>query len=136
MAKLAALGIEVVQIGVTGESRIEGVSQFITNWPLDKLCELVNDADTFISCDSFLPHLCHVERLKSGVVIWSQSDPLIFGHPENANLLKDRKYLRPLQYQGWEDADYNEAAFVLPEVVVNAVQAKLSSARAQPSHRD
>lgn len=129
VAKLNALDIEVIQIGVQGEQRVEGVSQFIIGWPLPKLRELIEDCDTWASVDSFLPHFCFSERLKSGVVIFSQSDPLVFGHPENVNLLKDRKYLRALQFQGWEDVPYNEAAFVLPEVVVEAVVDKLATSQ-------
>jgi hypothetical protein len=54
-------------------------------------------------------------------VIFSQSDPVIFGHPDNVNLLKDRKYLRELQFQTWMGVPYNEDAFVSPDEVVNAV---------------
>jgi hypothetical protein len=125
--KLNERGHEVIQIGVQGEARVKGVAQFIVNWPLAKLKDLINDADTWLSCDSFLPHYCHVEGLKGGVVVWSLSDPAHWGHPENTNILKDRKYLRELQYQDWNSCDYNEAAFVLPEVVVNAVIAKLNA---------
>lgn len=128
LTRLTALDIDVIQIGVTGEPRLQGVTQFVTNWPLDKLVELMRRCDTFISVDSFFPHLCHLHGLKSGVVIWGQSDPLIFGHPENTNLLKDRKHLRALQFQHWEDVVYDESVFVLPDEVVNAVLAKLAIA--------
>lgn len=121
IAKLNSQGFEIIQIGVTGEDRIEGVSQFVTNWPLKKLRDLIDDSVCFLSCDSFLPHYCHVERLKAGVVIFSQSDPNIFGHPENINLLKDRKYLRRWQYDSWMAAEYREDAFVSPDEVVAAV---------------
>src|SRR5258705_2027092 len=78
---------EVIQIGVTGESRLEGVAQFIQNWPLDKLINLIRDCDQWISCDSFLPHFCATERLRPGIVIWSVSSPKIWGYKHNTNLL-------------------------------------------------
>ena len=49
VAKLNAVGAEVIQIGIVGEQRIEGVSQFIVNWPLDKLRDLMLDAVPYSS---------------------------------------------------------------------------------------
>ena len=46
-------GYEVVQIGVSGEARIEGVGQLILNWPFDKLRQLANDCETWIAVDNF-----------------------------------------------------------------------------------
>lgn len=134
VAHLDVLGHEVIQIGVKDEARIEGVSEFIVGWPLEKLKDIINDADLWLSCDSFLPHYCHLHRLKAGVVVWSISDDRIWGHPENVNIIKDRKYLRPLQYQDWEQAEYNEAAFVLPQEVVNAVEQLLTKS-VEPTDR-
>ncbi len=123
VSKLVALGHEVVQIGMVGEERVEGVSQHFTNWPLKALREVLKGADCFLTIDSFLPHFVWAEKLnKRGVVIWSQSDHLIWGHPENVNLLKDRKYLREFQYQSWPEATYNADAFVSPLEVISAVQ--------------
>ncbi len=123
VSKLNALGHEVTQIGGIGEERIEGVSQHLTNWPLKMLKEIIKAEDTWISVDSFLPHFVWAEKInKRGVVVWSQSDPLIWGHSENVNLLKGRQYLRLLQYQSWPEAVYNADAFVSPDEVVSAVQ--------------
>jgi hypothetical protein len=72
---------------------------------------------TWIGVDSFFQHFCW-DLGKPGIVIWGQSDPNIFGHPENINLLKDRKYLREKQFWLWEQAEYNEEAFVLPVAVL------------------
>jgi hypothetical protein len=121
VAMLNADGHEVVQIGVTGESRIEGVGQFIQNWPLDKLVEVVRECDTWCSVDSFLPHFCWLHHLKPGVVIWGQSDPTIWGHPQNVNLIKSHAYLRQWQFAPWWDAEYREDVFVGPEAVRDAI---------------
>lgn len=120
--KLNALSHEVIQLGVAGEERIEGVSQFIQNWPFKKLRDVVSDCDLFLSVDTWLPHFVFAEKLnKRGVVVFSLSSPEIWGHAENINLLKDRKYLRPRQFQTWFEVEYNEDAFVAPDTVVEAV---------------
>ena len=125
VAELNAQGHTVVQIGVTGEERVEGVGMFIQGWPLEKLKDL--EWDTFVSVDNFWPHYCYTEKLRGGVVIFGQSDPVIFGHPQNINLLKSRDYLRPWQYAHWWDVPYNEDAFVSPETVMDAVHGRLAA---------
>jgi len=121
VADLKRAGYEVIQIGVQGEQRINGVDQFIIGWPFRKLRELFNDADCWVSVDSVIPHFCYCERLKPGVVIFTQSDPVVWGHSRNINLLRDRKYLRQFQYDSWESCEYNPQAFVTPDKVVHAV---------------
>lgn len=111
-------GYEVVQLGVKGEERIEGVGTFITGFPYDKIRDLVNQCATWISIDSFLPHLCHYYRLKPGIVLFGPSDPRIFGHSENTNLLRGRDFLRPWQYQDWNSWDHQPSAFVYAENVM------------------
>lgn len=111
-------GYEVVQIGVSSEDRIEGVGEFIQGWPFDKLHQLVNDCAAWISVDNFFPHFAHCERLKPGIVLWGQSDPKIFGYPENNNLLRSREYLRQFQYDWWDAAVYRADAFVYAENVM------------------
>lgn len=111
-------GYEVVQIGVSGEDRIEGVGLFVTNWPFAKIKDLINQSATWISVDSWLPHFCHCERLKAGIVLWGPSDPRIFGYRENVNLLRDRSYLRHFQYAPWDEVEFNANAFVYAENVL------------------
>ena len=109
----------VVQVGVSGETQI--VSDFRQNLSLTDLAKLVQESKTWMSCDSFFQHFCW-DLGKPGVVVFGQSDPNIFGHSENINLLKDRKYLREKQFWIWEQAEYNEDAFVSPEMVVQALK--------------
>jgi hypothetical protein len=59
-------------------------------------------------------------------VIWSQSNPLIFGHEENINLLKDKKYLRKEQFYLWEQCEYNKDAFVEPTTVLKHIKQFIS----------
>lgn len=112
---------EVIQIGVEGETKM--VEDYRFNCTSAELIELCKDADCFISVENFFPHFMHFnfKGEKKGVVIFSKSDPEIFGYPENVNLLKDKKYLRWDQFGPWEMTDYIEEAFPTPKTVYNAV---------------
>lgn len=100
---------DVVQVGVNGETPL--VKDFRAGLPLAEIERLVRGCDYWLAVDSFLPHLAH-HIGKPGVVIWSASDPRIFGYPENLNLLKDRAYLRQKQFRTWEEQSYVEDAFL------------------------
>lgn len=108
----------IIQIGTEGERQL--VSTFYKNLSLKALGELVDICDTWIGVDSFGQHFCW-DRKKYGIVLWGKSDPLIFGHEENINLLKNRKYFRQNQFFWWEDEPYNEEAFVQPKIVLQAL---------------
>lgn len=127
---LNAAGHEITQIGCKGESRIAGVAHFLIDWPLDRLKWLINNADLWITVDSFLPHLCATEKLKPGIVLWGVSDPARFGYPHNINLLKSTSYLRPLQFEHWKTVPYNPDVFVEPEEVVKAINERLMVSQA------
>lgn len=118
LSHLALQGDHVIQIGIEGEERLTQDCRF--NLPLKEIEVLLQSADCFIGVDSFLQHLAYFTD-KRGIVLWSVSDPLIFGHPEHVNLLRGREYLRPFQYQTWEETSYREDAFVPYEQVVKAV---------------
>lgn len=124
---LNAQGCEVVQIGLSHEPQIAGVSQFLRGWPYREIEKVINDADCWLSVDSWLSHFCATQRLKGGVVVWSQSSPRIWGYPHNTNLLKSEKYLRERQYAPWYEAEFNADAFVSPEEVVRAVNERVQS---------
>jgi ADP-heptose:LPS heptosyltransferase len=114
-------GWYVVQIGVTGEKEISGVDEFKTGLRLDNIMDLVKDCNVWASVDNFLPHLCaYLDKI--GVVIYSKSDPKIFGYPVNINLLKDKKYLRKDQYDIWEKSEFDIDSFVDAETVVSAIE--------------
>jgi ADP-heptose:LPS heptosyltransferase len=105
----------IVQVGITGETQI--CTDFRQNLPISDLKDLLKECRTWISCDSFFQHLAWSVG-KPGIVLWSVSDPLIFGHPENINLLKDRSCLAPNQFLWWESCEYDESKFVEPEDVI------------------
>lgn len=119
--KLVATGEEVIQVGLTGESIVVANTDYLRrDLPLSELEKLVKECRTWISVDSFFQHFCW-DLGKPGIVLWGPSDPNIFGHPENINLLKDRKYLAPNQFLTWEQQTYNSDAFVQPEEVLKFI---------------
>jgi ADP-heptose:LPS heptosyltransferase len=85
--------------------------------PFEESIKLVKKADNIICIDSYLGHLAWYIG-KKAIVIFSKSDPVMFGHKENLNLLKDRKYLRPNQFTNWENEKYEKTAFVKPEEII------------------
>lgn len=111
-------GYQIVQVGVEGEDQL--VPDFRKNLSLAELAELVNQCDTWIGVDSFFQHFCW-DLKKPGIVIWAQSDPNIFGHKENINIFKDKKYLRKQQFHIWEQCEYIKEAFVEPDEVIKLI---------------
>jgi ADP-heptose:LPS heptosyltransferase len=105
----------IVQVGVEGEKQL--VSDFRKNLSINELRKLIQECKTWISCDSFFQHLAWDEK-KPGIVLWGPSDPLIFGHPENVNLLKDRSHLTPNQFLWWEATEHKNERFVKPKEVL------------------
>jgi len=109
----------IIQIGIEGEEQL--VPDFKKNLPISELRQLIAQCRTWIGCDSFFQHLAW-EAGKQGIVLWSVSDPLIFGHTENINLLKSRDYLAQNQFLWWDATEYNPDAFVKPEEVIKSLQ--------------
>jgi len=105
----------IVQVGIEGEQQL--VPDFRKNLPLPELRKLIQECRIWISCDSFFQHLAWDEG-KPGIVLWGVSDPLIYGHPENVNLLKDRSYLAENQFLWWEYVEHKNDRFVKPKEVL------------------
>lgn len=126
---LEKLPNDIVQIGIAGEKRL--TRNFKKGLSIPEITKLVIDCEYWISVDSFLPHLAsHVG--KRGVVLWSVSDPVIFGYPDNINILKDRSYLRKKQFAIWEDESRNEDAFVEPDEVIRILKEQNLSVLGHP----
>lgn len=115
IAKLQGLGHEIIQVGVEGERQL--VNDFRKNLSVSELSELMKSADTWIGVDSFGQHLGWDLGIR-GMAIFGQSDPLIFGHSENVNVLKSRDYLRDQQFWWWEQAECNDDAFLDPDSIL------------------
>jgi hypothetical protein len=112
---IALIDEPIIQVGIEGEDQL--VPDFRKNLSIAELKDLLKECRTWISCDSFFQHLAWSEK-KQGIVLWSITDPLIFGHPENINLLKDRSYLSPRQFVWMSEQTFNLDAFVSPEEVI------------------
>lgn len=121
---IALIDEPVVQVGVDGEEQL--VDDFRKNLTIPELRKLMQECRTWISCDSFMQHFGWSEG-KQGIVLWSVSDPIIYGHPENINLLKDRSYLANNQFLWWDFVEYNADAFVSPEEVIYNLQHKITT---------
>ena len=107
--------IHVVQVGVEGEKQL--VEDFRKNLPIAQLRTLLKECKTWIGVDSFFQHLAWDEG-KPGIVLWGPSDPLIWGHPENINLLKDRSHLVENQFLWWEATEHRNDRFVKPKQIL------------------
>jgi ADP-heptose:LPS heptosyltransferase len=105
----------IVQVGIEGEKQL--VPDFRKNLPISELRFLIQECRIWLGVDSFFQHLGWDEG-KKGIVLWGPSDPLIFGHPENINLLKDRKYLAENQFLWWEATEHINDRFVKPEEII------------------
>jgi ADP-heptose:LPS heptosyltransferase len=107
--------MQVVQVGVEGEKQL--VPDFRKNLPIAELRKLIQECSNWIGVDSFFQHLAWDEE-KFGIVLWGPSDPLIWGHPENINLLKDRSHLVANQFIWWEATEHNDDRFVKPQEIL------------------
>ena len=109
-------------IGMLENNEVKKIEGILSE---QEIIDLVNWCDTWVSIDSFLPHLVAFKKLKPGIVIWGKSDPDIYGYKTNINLLKDRSFLRPDQFRWWNDVSPDYNAFVSPKVVLAAIQSML-----------
>jgi ADP-heptose:LPS heptosyltransferase len=107
-------GNEIIQVGLEGEEQL--VPDFRKNLSITELSDLIKTCDTWIGVDSFGQHLCWDLGVR-GLVIFGQSDPKIFGHDENINVLKSRKYLRTKQFWIWEQAEFRKDCFESPDKI-------------------
>ena len=112
---IAQIDEPIIQVGVEGEEQL--VENFLIDQPIDELRKLIQTCHTWIGVDSFFQHLAWDEG-KKGIVLWGPSDPLIFGHPENINLLKDRSHLVNNQFMWWEATEHQNERFVEPQIVL------------------
>jgi hypothetical protein len=109
----------VVQVGVDGELQL--VEDFRKNLNLKDLAQLILACNTWISVDTFFQHYAW-SLGKKGVVVWGQSDPHIYGHAENENLLLNRSFLTSNQFLMWEMIPYRNDCWVDPKTVLESVQ--------------
>lgn len=105
----------IIQVGSPGEPQL--TADVRVNLPISELKLLLKQCRTWISVDTFFQHLAWLEN-KPGIVLWGPSDPEIFGHPENINLMAGREYLVKNQFLMWEQQEYIADRFVKPQIVI------------------
>lgn len=114
-------GFDVQQIGIDGEKIISSdISIFHKNLSFSDIGNLISNCFCWFSVDNFLQHFVQtLPDKKPGVVIWGKSDPLIFGYPDNLNILEDRKNLRHNQFDYWFNEPYDAEVFPCPKKVLD-----------------
>jgi len=113
---------EVIQIGTKEEIPISSTDDFLIGLPLKEIAELISNCDLWISVDNFLPHFCNFKKIETqGIVIFSKSNPDIFGYPQNKNVFKSRRCFRKEQFAIWEEQEYDPDAFIAPHYVMQVI---------------
>jgi FkbM family methyltransferase len=113
---LKTLNYKIVQIGSKKKDKdgrditeqiIESVDETCFGRSFKEIEEMIKNCRFWIGVDNFLQHLCNnMEKVVRGIVIYGESDPELFGYSYNKNILKSRKFLKPLQFSPWyEDID-------------------------------
>lgn len=87
-SELRSQGHQVVQLGVKGEKKIQGVS-FIEATTLSDLVFLLGHSRLHIDGEGGLVHLAHSVGTKS-VVLFGATDPKVYGYPTNVNIYADK----------------------------------------------
>ncbi|MBF0553723.1 MAG: glycosyltransferase [Nitrospirae bacterium] len=119
-------GKKIIQIGISGEERIEGVDEHLLNLPLKKIEDLISKSRCWIGVDNFLQHLVNtMSKIIKGAVIFGVSDPNMFGYRYNKCILKSRRYLRPDQHDVWTGVKQDKEVFDSSEIVFDKIKEML-----------
>lgn len=124
----------IFQIGQGSEYKIKNVDTYIFDKNFWDLKNIINNDNILISVDNFFPHFVNYinfinskKNLTKMNVIWSKSNPNIYGYKYNNNIFKNEKYFRSLnqgvdnQFSIWEYCEYDENSFLDEETIVNKI---------------
>jgi len=89
-------GHKITQFAVAGEPSF-GCHEFCVNAKMDKVKEILSKMDFCICVDTWLQHACNTLGIPC-IVIWSVTDPEIFGYPHHVNLIGDKECFSENQY--------------------------------------
>jgi len=119
-ADLIALNpeVEFIEILIPGQVPVEGATPFTGT--RREIINLLNECSLFISIDSWLQHLAKWNTDADGVVIFSRSNPALFGYKEFENVFKSNKYFKASPYEAWGPMDILADAFPTVEQVQNS----------------
>lgn len=120
--------IEINQLGNSKDKKLNQINNYYFDIDLQDIENLIDEHDLWISIDSFLPHYCDCYKLKNGIVIYTVSNPDIFGYKSNINLIKNKKFIRNRNkiFIYYNKEDYNENAFIDYNKIYEKIQEKLS----------
>jgi glycosyltransferase involved in cell wall biosynthesis len=125
---LAITGFPIKQAGIANEKPLVAENHLLFDKSLEELGRIIADECLFwISVDNFFPHLAHHTGVP-GIVLWGPSDPRIFGYQGNLNLQRyalqgDARYIRKNQFEPWEACEFKTERFLLPEKVMDEINA-------------
>ena len=108
------------QIGMQGDPVINGAMVYF-NMDEAGIRALAAKCEYIVCCDSFLQHML-APTYRKIIVLWSKSNPDIFGYSHNTNLLKDKELLRPDQYGIWPQCPYDPNAFIDYRILVDLIR--------------
>lgn len=118
---LQLLGHEVHQFGVPGDENLLCDKTVFTTNPLD-VEKALGDYDLFIATDTWIQHMANYIDCKTpGIVLWSLSDPAIFGYKWFVNLAKP-EYFRKDQHAVWIGVEPVNDAFADFKTVLDTVK--------------
>ena len=109
---------KLIQLGATGDRKINA-HQHKWNLSRSEIEKELEGCHSFIAVDSFLPHLNDLKVKKRGIVLWSATDPNIFGYSYNYNLYLNAYNVVP--WATWEYVEWKDV-FVSPIEVVEALE--------------
>lgn len=119
--------VYIIQIGAHKIKVIPNVDEYIFEPSFRQLVNLINEADLWVSVDSFLQHFVRLNNLNTvGVVVWGPSNPNIFGYKENVNVYLDEKFFRPNQFDVWFFETFDQQNWVSAEVVADKILSLLN----------
>jgi len=134
--RLREAGHVVVQLGEHGDILLPADERVM---PVDmaRIGDMLREADTFVSVDTWLQHAAALHGVK-GIVIWSVTDPKIFGRdmhvnllPADADLTKHPYAVLPGIVQGLAKSEAERPCVGVAEVLseVEGIAARLSYGR-------
>ncbi len=115
---LKSMNYFLIQVGVDGEERLRNTDFFKINLDFNtELKELLDSCFCWFSVDNFFHHFATYYK-KPGVVIFTVSNPKLFGHTQNLNLHNGEEHFRKDQFGVWSKSEYNKKAFIDPKKVI------------------
>lgn len=116
--QLKKMNYFIIQIGINEEERLRNIHLFKTNLDFNtELKKLLDDCFCWFSVDNFFHHFATYYK-KPGIVIFTVSDPKLFGHSQNINLHNGENHFRKNQFGLWSQSEYDKKAFIDPKKVI------------------